>query len=92
MAKNLPAVQETQVQFLGQEEPLEKEMGTHSRILAWRIPRTEEPDGYRPWGHKQLDTTEQRTLTHLLYLSCVLQSSQNQQSGIRRTSFRLPGW
>ena len=43
--KNLPAMQETQVQFLGQEDPLEKEMATHSSILAWRIPWTEEPGG-----------------------------------------------
>ena len=42
MAKNLPAVQETQVQSLGQEYPLEKEMAIHSSILAWRIPWTEE--------------------------------------------------
>ena len=41
--KNLPAVQETQVQSLGREDPLEKEMATHSSILAWRIPRTEDP-------------------------------------------------
>ena len=41
--KNLPAMQETQVQSLGQEDPLEKEMATHSSILAWRIPWTEEP-------------------------------------------------
>ena len=40
---SLPAVQETQVQFLGPEDPLEKEMATHSSILAWRIPWTEEP-------------------------------------------------
>ena len=80
MVKNLPAVQETRVQFLGQEEPMEKEMGTHFSILAWRIPWTEEPDGYSPWGHKHLDTTEQLTLTHLFYLYCILQSSQTQQS------------
>ena len=43
MVKNLPAVQETWVQSLGQEESLEEEMATHSSILAWRIPRTEEP-------------------------------------------------
>ena len=43
MAKNLPAVQETWVQFLGWEDPLEKGMATHSSILAWRIPWTEEP-------------------------------------------------
>ena len=42
-AKNMPAVQETQVQSLGQEDPLEKEMATHSSILAWRIPWREEP-------------------------------------------------
>ena len=42
--KNLPAVQETLVQSLGLEDPLEKGMATHSSILAWRIPWTEEPD------------------------------------------------
>ena len=42
MVKNLPAMQETQVQSLGREDPLEKEMATHSCILAWRIPWTEE--------------------------------------------------
>ena len=41
--KNLPAVQETRVQSLGQEDPLKKEMATHSSILAWKIPWTEEP-------------------------------------------------
>ena len=41
--KNLPAMQETQVQFLDQQDALEKEMATHSSILAWRIPQTEEP-------------------------------------------------
>ena len=56
--KNLPAVQETPVQFLGQEDPLEEEMATHSSILAWRIPWTEELAGYSPWGHKESDRTE----------------------------------
>ena len=45
--KNLPAVQETQVRSLGWEDPLEKEMATHSSILAWRMPWTEEPGGRR---------------------------------------------
>ena len=45
MVENLPAMQETWVQSLGQEEPLEEEMATHSSILAWRIPWTEEPGG-----------------------------------------------
>ena len=43
MVKNLPAMQETKVRFLGQEDALEKEMATHSSILAWRIPWTKEP-------------------------------------------------
>ena len=43
MVKNLPAMQETQVQFLGWEDPLEKQMAIHSSILAWGIPWTEEP-------------------------------------------------
>ena len=48
--KNLPAMQETQVQSLGWEDPLEKEMTTHSSILAWRIPWTEEPGGLQSVG------------------------------------------
>ena len=57
--KNLPAMQETQqarVQSLGRENPLEEEMATHSSILAWKIPQTEEPGGL--WGHTELATTE----------------------------------
>ena len=45
MVENLPEMQETQVQSLGSEDPLEEEMATHSSILAWRIPWTEEPGG-----------------------------------------------
>ena len=48
MVKNLPAMQEIQVQFLGGEDPLEKGMATHSSILVWEIPRTEEPGGLQP--------------------------------------------
>ena len=59
MVKNLPAMQETQVQPLGWEDPLEKEMATHSSILAWEIPWTEEPGGLQSIGHKESDTTEQ---------------------------------
>ena len=50
MVKNLPAMQETQVQSLGWEDPLEKGMTTHSSILAWRIPRTEQPGGLESTG------------------------------------------
>ena len=53
--KNLPAMQMTQVQSLGQKDPLEKGMAAHSSVLAWRIPWTEEPGGlYCPWGHKRV--------------------------------------
>ena len=55
MVKNLPAKQETQVQSLGREDPLEKEMETYSHILAWSIPWTEEPcELYSPWGRKRM--------------------------------------
>ena len=48
--ENLPAMQETPVQFLGQEDPLEKGMATHSSILAWRIPWTEDQGGLQSMG------------------------------------------
>ena len=50
MVKNLPAVQDTQVQSLDWEDPLEKEMAAHSSILAWRIPWTKEPGGLQSMG------------------------------------------
>ena len=56
---------ETQIQSLGQEDPLEEEMATHSSSLAWRIPWTEEPAGYSPWGPTESDMTEQLTLTNI---------------------------
>ena len=58
--QNPPAVQETQVQSLSWEDPLEEGMTTHSSILAWRIPWTEEPGRLHtsPWGHKESDITE----------------------------------
>ena len=52
--KNLPAMQETWVQSLGQEDPLEKGMATHSSILAWRIPWTKEPGGLQFMGSKRV--------------------------------------
>ena len=47
-------MQEMWVWSLGWEDPLEKEMATHSSILAWKMPWTEEPDGYNQWGHKRV--------------------------------------
>ena len=64
MVKNLFAMQEMRVRSLGWEDPLKKN-ATHSSTLAWRIPWTEDLKGYSPWGHKESDTTEQVTLTHL---------------------------
>ena len=54
MVKNLPAMQETQVQSLGSEDPLEKGMATHSSILTWRIPWTEDPGGLHSMGSQRV--------------------------------------
>ena len=55
MVKNLPTVQETRVQSLSREDPLEKRMALDSSILAWEIPWMEEPGWLQPWGHKESD-------------------------------------
>ena len=59
--KNLPAMRETWIQSLGWEDPLEEGMATHSSILAWRIPTTEEP------GRKELDMTKQLSTCYIIY-------------------------
>ena len=51
-------IQETWVRSLGQEDPLEEEMATHSSVLAWETPWTEEPGELQSWGRKELDTNE----------------------------------
>ena len=56
--KNLPAIQETWVQSLGWEDPLEKGIATHSSILVWRIPWTEELGGLQSTGSRESDTTK----------------------------------
>ena len=57
--KNLPAMWENQLRFLGQEDPLEKEMPIPSNILAWRVPWTEKPGGlHNSWDRKESDMTE----------------------------------
>ena len=74
MIKNLPAMRDTWVQCLGPENPLEKGMATHSSILAWRIPWTEESGRlYSSWDHKELDTTEQLTFH---FISCIIYYSE----------------
>ena len=58
MVNSLPAVRETQVLSLGQEDPLEEEMATHSSILAWEIPWMEEPGGLQSLGLQRVNMTE----------------------------------
>ena len=66
MVENLPAMQETWVQSLGQEDPQEKGMATHSGILAWRIPLTEEPGGLQSMGlQRVLDDRATNTLNRM---------------------------
>ena len=83
MVKNLPTMQKIWVQSLGWEDPLEKGMATHSSILAWRIPWTEEPGGLRPMGSQRVghdratDTVVCQALCHIV----------TRPSGVSRTSF-----
>ena len=65
--KNLPAAQEMWVPPLGWEDPLEKGTATHSSVVAWSIPWTEEPGGLQSVGHKEWDTTERLTHTECKY-------------------------
>ena len=67
--KNLPAVQETWVQSLGWEDPLEKEMATHSSILAWKISWTEEPGGLQSMGSQRVGHD---WATNTYFLTCKL--------------------
>ena len=64
MVKHPPAMQEPQVQSLGREDPLEKEMAAHSRFLLAEFRGERNLVGYSPWGRKESDTTEQLTHTH----------------------------
>ena len=74
LVKNLPAVQETQVRFLGWQDPLEKEMANHSNILAWKTPWTEEAGGRQPMGSQ---SWAQRDDWHTLYgLQCSAQAEK----------------
>ena len=65
MVKSLPAMQETWLWSLGQEDALEKGMAAHSSILTWRIPWTEEPGGLQSMGSQRVDTTDWLTHTHI---------------------------
>ena len=74
VVKNAPAMQETRVQSLGQEDPLEQEVATHSRILAWEIPWTEEPDGLQTMGSQT--TGYNWVTTEAPVLRCVYDPNQ----------------
>ena len=67
MVGNLPAMKETWVQHLGDEDPLENGMATYSSILAWRIPWTEDLAGYSPRGLREPDKTKRLSLSHCIY-------------------------
>ena len=64
LVKNLPAMQETWVQSLGWEDPLDEEMAAHSSILPWSIPQTEEPGGLQSMGSQELDMTQRLNRHH----------------------------
>ena len=81
--KHLSATQETQVQSLGWEDPLEKGMAEHSSTLPWEIPWTEEPGGYSPWGRKESDGTAFTHNPTLVYYLMTL---------IVWTALRLSPW
>ena len=73
MVKNLPAVKETQVQSLGQEDSQEKKMATHFSILAWRIPWTEEPGGLESMGSQRVG--HERVTEHACFRKLNSESS-----------------
>ena len=75
LVKNLPAMQETWVRSLSQEDPLEKGKATHSSILAWRIPWT-----YSPWSHRESDTTERFSLSFITIIGALLNVGVNKRT------------
>ena len=87
--KNLPTMQETWVRSLGQEDPLEKGLATHSSTLAWRMPRTEEP-GYSSWV-AELDTTERLMLSFFtIFISNIKKELKKTDLHIICTSLNQP--
>ena len=74
MVKNLPAIRETQVQSLGQEDPLEKRKATQSSILPRKIPQTEDPGGLQSVVHKGSDMTEWLIHTYYQYICIYLKA------------------
>ena len=90
VVKNPPAMQETQVQSLSPEDPLEKDMATHSSILAWRTPWTEEPGGLQPMGSQRVghdsDNTQRYRKQHSQHEGrAVAQTRHSQQQDCTRS-------
>ena len=90
MVKNPPSMQETPGWYLGQEDPLEKGMATHSTVLAWRIPWTEKPGAHSPWGPRELGVTEWPTQSQLRHTEVELGGHWG--SGLRHISAPLRMW
>ena len=86
MIENLPAMQETRVLSLGREGPLEKGMAIHSRILAWRIPRTEEPGRLQSMGSQESEMSEQLS-THSHMLNILVTQLLRHGFGIKQTLY-----
>ena len=89
MVKRLPAMQETQVQSLGWEDPLEKEMATHSSTLAWKIPQTEEPDRLQSMGSQKV---RHNWVTQLHLLHVMNKSSSHHKGYPHKLSTRDAVW
>ena len=87
MVKNLPAMQETQVQSLGQEDPLEKRMATHSSLPAWGVPWTEEPGKLQSVGLSELDRTDRLTLSLSGSAGLLSEDSDNCPPQLRQVSY-----
>ena len=77
MVKNLHAMQETWVQSLGREDPLEKEMAAHSSILAWESHGQRTLVGYSPWGHKESDMTKRLSVHTQIQIHLLKRRVQN---------------
>ena len=89
--KSLPAMQETQLQALAQEDPLEKEMATHFRIPAWKIPWTEEPGGLQSMGSRRVrhDWMTKRMLNGMFQVSAVFSTLFTLTGMVSSSSFYL---
>ena len=88
MVKNLPAVQETWVQSLGWEDPLEEGTATYSSVLAWRIPWTEEPGGLQPPGLRRVGTTERLNTKHQVFSAGSHQCKRDQGEWKKQNDLR----